>query len=214
MSTKMQHYNEARRCAQETRSRKQIDGFKVGIRDIQRIYREENITYDLVPNSRCPFEFKKIQGMYVADEDGTTIVINKRLPKDPRVFTMAHELKHHYMDSDKGEIICYNENSSMIEIGANVFAAEFVLPDALFKEGLCCVGCNRVCKPEHLIRLKIGSGTSLSYEGLVKKAVWLDLGIEEDLKKVKYFNLAKKLFGGYADPRRIELRDNFRNMLN
>jgi Zn-dependent peptidase ImmA (M78 family) len=53
------------------------------------------------------------------------------VPEEPRLFALLHELKHHYRDRDAigaGSLVCgdYNANRR-IEIGAEIFAAEFLL---------------------------------------------------------------------------------------
>lgn len=209
-----QYYLQMKELARSTREHYGISGFKVGITDVQRIYKSEEITYDLVPNKNCPFYFKNIQGAYMNDGDGVSILINKKLPNDPRVFTMAHELKHHYVDSAEGSIFCVGDENSLREVGANVFAAEFVLPDELFASGMQLIGCSEPCTPEDLVRFKIGTGTSLSYEGLVKKATFLKMGDRSQLAKVKYNNLAKTLYGGYADVRRLRLKQGICHLCN
>lgn len=197
-----------KQLAHEKRAKHFIRGFRMGISDIRRIYKDEGVVYDLAPNKNCPFDFKKIQGAYMNDDDGPCILINKHLPKDPRVFTMAHELKHHYVDADTGRIICSGKEDSQVEISANVFAAEFILPDQLFLAGMTAIGCRYPCTPDDLVRFKIGSETSLSYQGLVKKALWLGVGKHELLAKVKYHNLAEQLYGGYADASRLRMKED------
>lgn len=41
-----------------------------------------------------------MRGVYFNDELGIDVMVKKELPEDALVFTMAHELKHHLLDSD------------------------------------------------------------------------------------------------------------------
>jgi hypothetical protein len=55
------------------------------------------------------------------------------LPDEPTIFTMAHELKHHLVDSGAGPVVCRtNEQTKRIEIGAEVFASELIYPEKDF----------------------------------------------------------------------------------
>jgi Zn-dependent peptidase ImmA (M78 family) len=55
-----------------------------------------------------------------------SVAVQRTLPDEPKLFVLAHELKHHYVDQEKianGVVHCgdYNRNE-IIEIGAEVFA--------------------------------------------------------------------------------------------
>lgn len=62
----------------------------------------------------------------------------QKIPEQPKLFALIHELKHHYCDRTalgSGVIHCgdYDRNE-LIEKGAEVFAAEFIYPEAEFAE--------------------------------------------------------------------------------
>jgi Zn-dependent peptidase ImmA (M78 family) len=72
--------------------------------------------------------------MYMCDGGDPSVLVNRNLPTEPRLFAMVHELKHHYCDQTalkNGQIRCgdYNANEA-IEKAAEVFAAEFIYPSA------------------------------------------------------------------------------------
>jgi hypothetical protein len=74
----------------------------------------------------------------------------KDLPRAPKLFALAHELKHQYVDQQlmkDGRIQCgdYNRNE-FIEKTAEVFAAEFIYPKAEMRELAASMGIDaRTC---------------------------------------------------------------------
>ena len=93
------------------------------------------------------------------------------------VFTMSHELKHHLVDADLSLSYCDPSNqSAAVEIGAEVFAAELIYPEADFAHDLANMGISMGgCNPEAIVRLKRNTRTTLSYAGLVKRAEFLGI---------------------------------------
>jgi Zn-dependent peptidase ImmA (M78 family) len=159
--------------------------------DLRKIYRQEGIRIDLWPH------FKGLRGAYFHDEHGATVVLNANLPEDPRVFTMAHELKHHLVDRALGLAFCDvgNQNEE-IEIGAEVFAAELIFPEQDFIDALTGMGVGRgQCTAESLVRLKTQTRTTLSYAGLAKTAVRLKFAPEGAFDRVKWRKLEERLNG-------------------
>ena len=186
------YYEEMKVLAQTVRARYGLNGPRVTRSDLRRIYKDQRITIDL-----WPYPLKKLRGAYFNDEDGVSVMIAKSLPEDPRIFTMAHELKHHLVDSDRREIICDRANQNeTIEIGAEVFAAEFLFPDELFVATMIEMGVPKgICQPESLVHLKRETQTTLSYSGLVKKAEFLGFASPGSLDGVRWKKLEEKLYG-------------------
>lgn len=101
-----------------------------GLREVRAIYRREGIRIDA---RRLPAAVKAV---YMCDNDDLSVAIQEGLPKEPRIFALVHELKHHWTDREairSGELMCgdYNQNE-VIEKGAEVFAAEFIYPEDEF----------------------------------------------------------------------------------
>lgn len=118
------YYYEMRELALEMRARNGIEGSDLSMRDMWRIYCEEGI-------EKLDFRhgFKDLRGAYFNDDCGVTVMLAGGLPDEPTIFTMAHELKHHLVDSDAGPVVCRtNEQTKRIEIGAEVFASELIYP--------------------------------------------------------------------------------------
>src|ERR1700693_5841989 len=70
-----------------------------------------------------------LRGAYFNDEYGVDVMVMKELPEDPIIFTMAHELKHHLVDSSLEIRSQWKfEEANPIEVGAEVFASELIYP--------------------------------------------------------------------------------------
>jgi Zn-dependent peptidase ImmA (M78 family) len=175
--------------AREIRAEFGLTSPQVRLSDLRRIYKAYGIRIDL-----WPYRLKKVRGAYFPDEFGPSVLIAKSLPPEPRIFTLAHELKHHIFDG--GSIHLDLEDMEAVEIGAEVFAAELIFPESAFclwaqKLGIV----PRACKPTDIVRLKKETRTTLSYLGLVKRAYWLGYAIKGSLDKIKWKNLEEEVFG-------------------
>jgi hypothetical protein len=143
-----------------------LDTPRVMRSDLRRIYKALGIGFDKRPFSQ------KIRGAYFNDECGVHIAIAEWLPDDPAVFTMAHELKHHLVDGGTALSFCSSANEKEpIEIGAEVFAAEFIFPESDFVVAMQAMNVQPgACTPEHIVRIKDSTRTTLSHQGLCKRA--------------------------------------------
>lgn len=159
--------------------------------DLRRIYKAEGIRLDI-----WPYKFKEIRGAYFHDFLGPTVMVAK-LPTDPFVFTLAHELKHHLFDRDGAVPPCGTRNQSEhLEIGAEVFAAELLFPEDDFRRMIESLGVGvGSCRPAHVIEIKRRSGTTLSYLGLVKRAEFLGFAAAGSLPRTGWKTLEEKIHG-------------------
>ncbi len=190
--SRSQYYEDMKVLARATRSKYDLCTPKVMKSDLRRIYKDQRIRIDLWPQ-----KFRQMRGAYFNDDLGPTVVIVKGLPVDPTIFTMAHELKHHLVDSHIPIACCEtNPRSEMIEIGAELFAAEFIFPEADFSQRLTEMGVGMgKCSPDVIVRLKRETQTTLSYAGLAKRAEFMGFAPDGSLAKVKWKNLEEELFG-------------------
>lgn len=186
------YYEAMKTLAREVRLKHDLAGPRVSRSDLRRVYKAYGITLDL------RLGFKNLRGAYFNDECGPTVVIHKGLPEDPRVFTMGHELKHHLADRDRPDFRCNMANigTDPIEIGAEVFAAELLFPEADFKALLAEMGVTTgSCMPDHLVRLKHESRTTLSYQGLAKRAEFMKLANPGTFDRIQFKMLEEQMFG-------------------
>ena len=189
---KFEYYEKLKVLARETRRAHGIQGPRVLRTDMKRIFKAEQIKLDYWPGP-----LKKIRGAYFNDENGATIMIKKDLPADPCVFTMAHELKHHLVDKGEALLACEETPvNQMIEIGAEVFAAEFLFPEACFREQMEKMGVGTMqCDAKTLVYVKRNTQTTLSYAGLSKLAIWLHYAADGSLPKTGWKKLEEQMFG-------------------
>jgi Zn-dependent peptidase ImmA (M78 family) len=184
------YYYEMRELALDVRSRNGIEGADLSMREMWRIYREEGI-------ERLDFRhgFKDLRGAYFNDECGVTVMLAGGLPDEPTIFTMAHELKHHLVDSKSGGILCRtNEQTRRVEVGAEVFAAELIYPEKDFVYDLFRLGRGmpQTVSPELLVELKRKTGTTLSYAALAKRTVLLRLADQGLFRNVRWGKLQRE----------------------
>jgi hypothetical protein len=199
-----EYYEELKILAQDIRVKFQLSTPRICISDLRRIYTHYGIQIDLWPRkaSTNSVKLKSLRGAFFCDEYGASVLINRKLPEEPRIFTMGHELKHYlkdqsYLQDNNGVLWCGDNNQDeIIEIGAEVFAAELIFPDYDFKNFLTQRGINLgECQPETLVRLKRETQTTLSYAGLAKKAIFLRFALPESLAKVKWKKLEEDIYG-------------------
>ena len=186
------YYAQLKSLAREIRAKFRLASARVLRSDLRRIYRVEGIRVDLWPH-----KFRNLRGAYFNDDLGATVMLVKGLPEDPMVFTMGHELKHHLTDRALPLSYCDASNQSdPIEIGAEIFAAELIYPEADFAKHLEGMGIRRAsCTAEDIVRLKHETRTTLSYAGLAKRAEFLQLAASGSLAGVKWKKLEEQLYG-------------------
>jgi Zn-dependent peptidase ImmA (M78 family) len=182
------YYYRMRELAREVRTRHGLEGSRLTIRRIWRICRMEGI-------ERLDFRsgFKALRGAYFNDECGVSILLARGLPDDPTIFTIAHELKHHLVDSKAKSVLCRAaEEVRRIEVGAEVFAAELIYPEKDFVGDLSHLLGRTPEKvtAETLVQLKARTRTTLSYAALAKRTVLLGLAKQGSFRDVRWRTLA------------------------
>lgn len=191
--SRSEYYNLVKDRASLTRKKYDLTGPRILPNQIKKILLAEGVKEVVMWK-----DFKRIRGAYLMNKDGNaTVAINKNLPRDPKVFTMAHELKHHLMDRNLGQIICSISNvREEIEIGAEIFAAELIYPEQLFLHDLFLMGVNKDnFEPGHIIKLKRENDTTLSYQALAKRAMLLRIAAKGSLDDIQWKKLEEEIYG-------------------
>jgi Zn-dependent peptidase ImmA (M78 family) len=130
------YYDEMKELARSIREKYNLTNPRVQKSQLRGIYRDQGIRIDLWPH-----RMREVRGAYFNDELGSTVMLTKGLPEDPMVFTMAHELKHHLVDRHLPVACCSDRNANQhIEIGAEIFAAEFIFPEQDFLAAFAAKG--------------------------------------------------------------------------
>lgn len=183
------YYAEMRELAREARNRYGLETRRVELSDLQRIYRAEGIKLHIWPG-----EFTKLRGAYFNDKYGVHVMLMKGLRKDAMVFTMAHELKHHLFDSDLKPYSDWRLGlPNPIEVGAEIFAAELIYPEASFRSDLKRMGIRRgACSVKAILRLKRETGTTLPYKLLAERAVTMGFASRKAFRSRNWRRLERK----------------------
>jgi Zn-dependent peptidase ImmA (M78 family) len=193
-ANRTQYYEEMKRLAAEKRERYNLGTEKLGLQKMREIYKAEGITIDLWKASG------RIRAVYMCDGGDPSVLVNRGLPEVPRLFAMAHELKHHYCDQNalkNGQIRCgdYNANE-VIEKAAEVFAAEFIYPEQDFLDCVESMGLERGnITPELIVELKRSCGAPVSYVFLRKRLEWFDFIQKGEFAKVQFQKLEEQIHG-------------------
>ena len=188
------YYEEVKALARSVRATYGIDSPRVLRRDVRRIYSKLGIKVD-----KWPHRLKRLRGAYFNDGGGPTVMVCAGLPAEPMVFTLAHELKHHLCDGKDKSFVgvsTVDNTREVLDIGGEVFAAEFIFPEPDFVAWMQRVGAEPgQATEEHLVRLKHESGTTLSFAGVRKKAEWLGYIPRNAFLKTKWKKLEEQLYG-------------------
>jgi Zn-dependent peptidase ImmA (M78 family) len=203
------YYRDMQALALEMRKRHGLTRADISLKQMWKVYRAEGIErIDFWPN------LKHIRAAYFNDECGVSVMLARGLPDEPTIFSMAHELKHHLVDKDRMLTLCGPDDNApvaddrnAIEIGAEVFAAEFIYPEAEFVRDLEKI--RGPCNPKALVRLKEATSTTLSYQAMVKRSLRLGLLHYTDelrFEGVRWGLLEKRLFGRRLSDARIQQR--------
>lgn len=188
------YYEAMKTLAAQKRRQFKVATGTLGLQKVRIIYKTEGVAIDLWKTSA------HIRAVYMCDGDDPSVLVNRTLPKEPRLFAMVHELKHHYCDQAllrNGEIRCgnYNENE-LIEKAAEVFAAEFIYPEQEFLDCAKSIGLESgTITPEEVVELKRTCGAPVSYKFLQKRLERFDFIQKGQFSKVKFQKLEEEIYG-------------------
>jgi len=190
-----EYYKQMKELARKTRTTHGVVTAAFGLREMRRIYKDEGIKLDLWPH-----KMKKIRAAYFIEDDRAYVLLKKMKPVEPRLFSLAHELKHHLVDQELARtrrLECAADFSSRspVEIGAEVFAAEFLFPEEDFVTWADTHLKSRPCGIDDVVRLKRACPAKVSYAFLVKRLERLQYAPEGAFKGVKFQNHEYRMFG-------------------
>jgi len=194
------YYGQMRKLADEQRSLIGLKGPRVLKSDLRKLFKHHGVQVDLwpMPGMVTQKSLKNLRGAYMEHpESGPCVMISRDIPDEPQIFTMAHELKHHLADRELITAFCHQANTSdVLEIGAEVFAAELIYPQQLFSDNLSSMGViHGQCTAREIVKLKHETQTTLSYAGLAKRAEFLGFAPADSLKNIKWKKLEESIYG-------------------
>jgi Zn-dependent peptidase ImmA (M78 family) len=192
-----EYYEALKALAREKREALGIETSALGLRQVRKIYRAEGITIDLWPH-----KLRKLRAAYFPNDGAPCVLLKKGMPVEPRLFSLLHELKHHFVDRDtlaESGITCRDymngEVPPELEIGAEVFAAEFIFPEQEFAAWAGQTVEPGACRPKDVVTLKRCCPARVSYSFLVKRLEWLGFAPKGTLGGVNYVKLEEQLHG-------------------
>lgn len=190
--TRDEYFETLKALAREKRLYHAVRTNSFGLREVRQIYKNEGIKIDPWP---LP---PKIKAMYMCADGHHSVAVQQKLPDEPKLFALVHELKHHYVDQEKienGMVLCgdYNQNE-LIEIGAEVFAAEFIYPEAEFSDLVASLGVSR-WQPADIVRLKQRIQAKVSYTFIRKRLERLGRLTRGEFATVQFKKLEEEMFG-------------------
>jgi Zn-dependent peptidase ImmA (M78 family) len=186
------YYEGLQELARAKRIQHGVETISFGLRELRAIYRREGIRLDKYPLPR------KIKALYMCDGGHCSVAYQESLPYEPRLFALVHELKHHYCDQEllgARVVHCgdYDANE-LIEKGAEVFAAEFIYPEAEFTEDLKRHGIT-VHQAADIVLIKQTCQAKVSYHFIRKRLERLKLVIPGQFAGVQFKKLEVQLYG-------------------
>jgi Zn-dependent peptidase ImmA (M78 family) len=172
--SRAQYYAAMRQLAHSTRAKHSVTTEALNLISIAKIFKSEGIQLD-----RRELKSRRIRAAYFCDSDGCSVLVNKRLPREPKIFALIHEFKHHLVDREAicdGTLECGDYNAhELIEKGAEVFAAEFIYPESEMLNLLNQLGIKAPATMEDVCRLKHECSAPVSFTFICKRLEWLRL---------------------------------------
>ncbi|MHB8858304.1 MAG: ImmA/IrrE family metallo-endopeptidase [Thermoleophilia bacterium] len=160
---------------------------------MRKVYRKEGVRIDTAPR-----RLKKVRAAYFCDDGDYSVLISPHLPNEPKLFSLGHELKHHLVDQDLMIIYCFDvtSQSDRVEIGAEIFAAEFIFPAAQFIQCSSEIGISQGnCSAEDVCRLKEEYSIPLSYQAICKRLYILKIVPRGHFDKIQFTKVHEIIYG-------------------
>jgi Zn-dependent peptidase ImmA (M78 family) len=186
------YYEELQKLAREKRAEYGVVTSSFGLQEVRAIYKQEGIRID---HWALP---RKIKALYMCEDGDCSVALQAKLPYEPKLFALIHELKHHYRDREAlgaGVIHCgdYDRNE-LIEKGAEVFAAEFIYPEGEFAENLENLRL-AVRQPSDVVEIKRSCKAKVSYRFICKRLERLGHISSGQFDGVQFQKLEDKIYG-------------------
>lgn len=190
--TRRAYYESLMQLAREKREKYGVSTHAFGLRELRVIYKEEGIRLDQWPLPR------KVKALYMCDEGDCSVAVQPALPYEPKLFALVHELKHHYCDQaalGAGVIHCgdYDANE-LIEKGAEVFAAEFIYPEAGFASDWQRLNVAH-CEAINIVTFKRSCEARVSYHFIRKRLERLGIITLGQFDGVQFQKLEDQIYG-------------------
>ncbi len=190
--SRITYYEDLKRLARQKRAEYRVNTTAFGLLELRSIYKQEGIRIDHWPLPR------KVKALYMCEDGDCSVALQATLPYEPKLFALVHELKHHYRDRralGAGVIHCgdYDANE-LIEKGAEVFAAEFIYPEAEFAEFVKNLGVT-VRQASDIVEIKRNCKAKISYHFIRKRLERLGHITAGQFDGVQFQKLEDQIYG-------------------
>jgi Zn-dependent peptidase ImmA (M78 family) len=187
------YYEDLKQLARQKRAEFRVNTAAFGLAEVRSIYKQERVCLDHWP--QLP---RKVKALYMCDDGDCSVALQLSLPYEPKLFALVHELKHHFCDRQalgSGVIHCgdYDANE-LIEKGAEVFAAEFIYPEAEFATDLQALGIT-VREASHIVEIKRNCKAKVSYHFIRKRLERLSIISAGQFDRVQFQKLEYQIYG-------------------
>lgn len=187
-------YDQARALARLKRAEFGIQTKDVNIPLLKKICKNEGVKVDLVEKIGS-----RIRAAYFFDDDGMSILLKKDMPREPKIFALAHELKHHFLDRNDiadGKMRCGDYNANKVtEIAAEEFAAEFIYPILEMQQLINSMSISTGnCTSQQVVDIKRCIPAPVSYSFVCKRLERLGIIAKDQFSEIKFQNLEEQLY--------------------
>jgi Zn-dependent peptidase ImmA (M78 family) len=186
------YYEDLKLLARRKRTKYHVNTAAFGLSQVRVIYKEEGIHIDHWPLPR------KIKALYICEDGDYSVALQPTLPYEPKLFALIHELKHHYRDREALGARLFHcgdyDANELIEKGAEVFAAEFIYPEAEFAEDLEDLGIT-IREASDIVEIKRNCKAKVSYQFIRKRLERLGLITPGQFDRVQFQKLEDSIYG-------------------
>jgi Zn-dependent peptidase ImmA (M78 family) len=190
------YYEEVKALARDKRSFYEVDSKKINLTSIKKIYKAEDIKVH-----NCPNKLRNLRASYYNDDLGCDVLLNQKMPREAKIFSLLHELKHHYLDQEHlhgRNQLCFlrYDEEPLLELTAEVFAAEFIWPEQNFSSDLHSFGIRQgVCSKEAIVNFQRTCGVPVSYTYIIKRLEWFRIIPQGYFKGTQWKKLEWDMYG-------------------
>lgn len=192
------YYEYMKSLAHQVRSVYSLRTQDISLSTLRKIYKKEGIRIDY-----WKFPLRKVRGAYFPNDGEPCVLVDGRIkPKEPKIFILSHELKHHYLDSSSvanGGMACHEiswSSRSPLELSAQMFAAEFIYPEDEMKSLLDTMGIGQGnFEKEDLVHLMQACPALVSYSFLTRRLESFKIIERGAFKGIQFRKLEYSLIG-------------------
>lgn len=186
--TRTEYYERVKAKARQLRAERGWTSPRVMLSDVRALCRDHGVKVEYWTG-----KLRVARGQYRIEHGQATIMVSASLPREQRLSTIAHELKHHFFDADPTTTF---PDKEAVEISAEIFAVELIFPDEDFLATVRAMGIQQgECCPADVVKLKQESETTLSWGSIAKRMVFHRYATPSTFEGAKWTKIAEEIYG-------------------